>query len=78
MTDESMLSDSARLRLFDLVGADHYPYYAGDITWFEFKKLNADGFDEEEFSQIEINLAVDKVVVRDEGAGGSWMAVLLD
>jgi hypothetical protein len=78
MTDESMLSGSARLRLFDLVGTNHYPNYTGDITWFEFKKFNADGFNEGDFSQIEIDLAVDKIVVRNEGAGRGWMAVLLD
>lgn len=78
MTDLPKLPNEARLRIFDLQGISFQPIYTGDVTWFEFKKLNKDGFDEEEFSQIETNLAVDKVVVRNEGAGGSWMAVLLD
>lgn len=78
MTDHSKLPNSARLRLFSLVGIANSLHYAGDTSWGEFKKLNKDGFDEEEFSRIETNLAVDKVVVRNGGFGGRWMAVLLD
>jgi len=78
MKKANAMTDHSRLRLFNLVGIANCLHYAGDTSWGEFKKLNKDGFDEEEFSRIETNLAVDKVVVRNGGVGGRWMAVLLD